>query len=128
MLVCFDWVFPEVWRMLALKGAEIICHPSNLVLSGLAQKTVPIHALTNRVYTVTANRIGTERELSFTGLSTSANPTGDILIQASQIEEEVEVADVDITVARDKMITERNDIFADRRPEQYFSTLFTTKA
>ncbi len=128
MLVCFDWVFPEVWRTLALKGAEIICHPSNLVLPGIAQKTVPIHALTNRVYTVTANRIGTERELSFTGLSTIANPTGDILIQASQKEEEVEVADVDITVARDKMITERNDIFADRRPEQYFSTLFTTKA
>ena len=128
MLVCFDWIFPEVWRILALKGAEIICHPSNLVIPGLAQKAVPIHALTNRVYTVTANRIGTERELSFTGLSTIANPTGDILIQASQTEEEVAVTDVDIALARDKMITERNDIFADRRPEQYFSILLTTKA
>ncbi len=128
MLVCFDWIFPEVWRILALKGAEIICHPSNLVIPGLAQKAVPIHALTNRVYTVTANRIGTERDLSFTGLSTIANPTGDILIQASQTEEEVAVTDVDIALARDKMITERNDIFADRRPEQYFSILFTTKA
>jgi len=128
MLVCFDWIFPEVWRILALKGAEIICHPSNLVIPGLAQKAVPIHALTNRVYTVTANRIGTERDLSFTGLSTIANPTGDILIQASQTEEEVAVTDVDIALARDKMITERNDIFADRRPEQYFSILSTTKA
>lgn len=128
MLVCFDWIFPEVWRILALKGAEIICHPSNLVIPGLAQKAVPIHALTNRVYTVTANRIGTERELSFTGLSTIANPTGDILIQASQTEEEVAVTDVDIALARDKMITERNDIFADRRPEQYSSMLFNTKA
>lgn len=119
MLVCFDWIFPEVWRILALKGAEIICHPSNLVLPGLAQKAVPIHALTNRVYTVTANRIGTEGELSFTGLSTIANPTGDTLIQASQTEEEVGVTDVDITLARDKMITERNNLFADRRPEEY---------
>jgi len=119
MLVCFDWIFPEVWRILALKGAEIICHPSNLILPGFAQKAVPMHALTNRVYIVTANRIGTEGDLSFTGLSTIANPKGEILIQASQMEEEVGIKDIDITVARDKMITKRNDLFGDRRPGEY---------
>lgn len=119
MLVCFDWIFPEVWRILALKGAEIICHPSNLVLPGLAQKAVPVHALINRVYVVTANRTGTERDLSFTGLSIIANPKGDILVQASQRKEEVGVEDVDITMARDKMATPRNDLFGDRRPEEY---------
>ncbi|HVP06218.1 MAG TPA: nitrilase-related carbon-nitrogen hydrolase, partial [Candidatus Acidoferrum sp.] len=69
MLICFDWIFPEVWRILALKGAEIICHPSNLVLPGRAQKGVPAHAMMNRVFVVTANRIGTERDLTFTGNS-----------------------------------------------------------
>ena len=119
MLVCFDWIFPEVWRILALKGAEIICHPSNLILPGFAQKAVPIHALTNRVYIVTANRIGTEGDLSFTGLSTIADPKGEILVQASQAEEEVGIKDIDITMARDKMITQRNDVFSDRRPGEY---------
>jgi len=119
MLVCFDWIFPEVWRILALKGAEIVCHPSNLVLPGLAQKGVPIHALTNRVYIVTANRIGTEGDLSFTGLSMIANPKGDILAQASQKREEVRIQDIDIAMARDKMITNRNHLFSDRRPEEY---------
>ena len=119
MLVCFDWIFPEVWRILALKGAEIICHPSNLVLPGLAQKAVPIHALTNRIYTITANRIGTERDLSFTGLSTIANPHGDILFQASQTEEEAVIKDIDIKLAKDKIITKKNDLFSDRRPEEY---------
>ena len=119
MLVCFDWIFPEVWRILALKGAEIICHPSNLILPGFAQKAVPIHALTNRVYIVTANRIGTEGDLSFTGLSTIADPKGEILVQASQAEEEVGIKDIDITMARDKMITHRNDVFSDRRPGEY---------
>jgi predicted amidohydrolase len=119
MLVCFDWIFPEVWRILALKGAEIVCHPSNLVLPGLAQKGVPIHALTNRVYIVTANRIGTEGDLSFTGLSIIANPKGDILAQASQKREEVRIQDIDIAMARDKMITDRNHLFNDRRPEEY---------
>ena len=67
MLVCFDWQFPEAWRVLALKGADVICHPANLVLPGLAQRAVPIHALTNRVYVVTGNRTGTEGGLDLHG-------------------------------------------------------------
>ncbi|MCP4540715.1 MAG: carbon-nitrogen hydrolase [Chloroflexi bacterium] len=119
LLVCFDWIFPEAWRVLALKGADVICHPSNLVLPGFAQRAVPIRALTNRVYVVTANRIGVERDLTFTGLSTIANPKGDVLVQASQGEEEVGIVDIDIGLARDKRITSRNDVFADRRPNDY---------
>jgi len=119
MLVCFDWLFPEVWRILALKGADIICHPSNLVLPGLAQRAIPIHALTNRVYIVTANRIGAEGDLTFTGVSTIANPRGDILAQAAQAKEELVVREMDIALARDKMMTPRNHLLSDRRPEQY---------
>lgn len=119
MLVCFDWIYPEVWRALALKGADVICHPSNLVLPGLAQRAVPIHALTNRVYVVTANRIGREGELTFTGLSTLADPRGEMLAQAPPDEEAVCVVDVDVALARDKQITPRNHLWADRRPEAY---------
>jgi len=123
MLVCFDWIFPEAWRVLALKGADVICHPSNLVLPGLAQRAVPIRALTNRVYVVTANRIGTEDDLTFTGMSTIASPNGDILTQASPTEEVVSVVEVDVSLARDKSITPRNDLFADRRPDAYHAVL-----
>lgn len=119
LLVCFDWVFPEVWRILALKGADIICHPSNLVLPGLAQRAVPIHALINHVYTVTANRIGSEGDLTFTGLSTIADPLGNNLHQASRTGEEIGIVDIDPALARNKMVTPRNDIFEDRRPELY---------
>lgn len=119
MLVCFDWIFPEAWRILALKGADVICHPSNLVLPGLAQQAVPIHALTNRVYVVTANRIGTERDLAFTGMSTIASPEGKVLAQASQTDAETRVVEVNIELARNKDITARNHILADRRPEEY---------
>ncbi len=125
MLVCFDWLFPEVWRILALKGADIICHPSNLVLPGLAQGAVPIHALTNRIYIVTGNRIGTEGDLSFTGLSTIASPRGDVLEQASPSEEQVGLRDIDISLSREKNITPRNNIFGDRRPEEYSFLLRT---
>jgi predicted amidohydrolase len=108
-----------VWRILALKGVDIICHPSNLVLPGLAQSAVPIHALTNRIFVVTANRIGAERDLLFTGLSTIADPRGTVLLQASPLEEEVGIVEIDPGLARDKSITARNDVLCDRRPDEY---------
>ncbi|MFZ7113509.1 MAG: nitrilase-related carbon-nitrogen hydrolase [Desulfatiglandales bacterium] len=119
LLVCFDWIFPEVWRILALKGADIVCHPSNLVLPGLAQKAVPVHALLNRIHIVTANRVGTEGDLTFTGLSTIADHRGNVLLQATEVREEVGIVNVNPELARDKRVTPRNDIFEDRRPDQY---------
>lgn len=119
MLICFDWLFPEVWRILAMKGADLICHPSNLILPNWAQQAIPVYALVNRVYIALANRIGAEGKLSFTGLSMIAGPKGEVLSQASGTGEEVGLADVDIQLARDKMITPLNHIFEDRRPDLY---------
>jgi predicted amidohydrolase len=119
MLVCFDWIFPEAWRVLALKGADIICHPSNLVLPGLAQQAMPVHALINRLYIVTANRIGSEGDLTFTGMSTIADPRGQVLAQASPTHPEVSRVDIDVNLARTKDITARNNLLTDRRPQEY---------
>jgi len=119
ILICFDWIFPEAWRVLALKGADIVCHPANLVIPGHAQRAVPVHAVMNHIFIVTANRIGQERDLTFTGLSTIANPKGEVLAQASETETEVRIVEIDIAMARNKAITPRNDVLADRRPEEY---------
>jgi predicted amidohydrolase len=119
MLVCFDWVYPEAWRVLALAGADVICHPSNLVLPGLAQRAVPIRALTNRVYVITANRVGSEGDLTFTGLSTIAGPRGELLAQTPAEGEAVAVVEADVELARDKQITPRNHLLAGRRPDAY---------
>ncbi|MCK5248027.1 acyltransferase, partial [Candidatus Bipolaricaulota bacterium] len=40
MMVCFDHLFPESARSLALQGADVIAHPANLVLPDLAQRTM----------------------------------------------------------------------------------------
>ncbi|MCD4744849.1 MAG: hypothetical protein K8R58_00955 [Bacteroidales bacterium] len=118
LLICFDWIFPEVWRILALKGADIICHPSNLVLP-YAQKAIPIHAMLNKVFIITTNRTGKEGNLTFTGKSIIANPNGEILMSASENEEETAIVKIDPALARNKMMTERNDIFKDRITEDY---------
>jgi predicted amidohydrolase len=119
ILICFDWQFPEVWRIYALKGADLICHPSNLVLPGKAQSAVPVHAMLNRIYVVLANRTGRERDLEFTGRSLVASPSGEVMAQGPAEADEVRIVEFDPAKARDKLVTPRNDLLADRRPEFY---------
>lgn len=118
MLICFDWVFPEVWRILALKGADVICHPSNLVLP-YAQQAVPVHGMINRTFNITANRIGSERGLTFTGQSIVSDPLGKTLLKAPLDKECVMIAELDLDLARNKMITPRNHVLNDRLPAEY---------
>ncbi|NIQ04861.1 MAG: acyltransferase [Candidatus Korarchaeota archaeon] len=117
VMVCFDWFFPESAKILALKGADIIAHPSNLVLP-YAQRAMPIRALENKVFTITANRIGKERDLTYTGQSQICSPSSEILAQASKENEEMLVVDIDPEKARDKQITKRNHLFEDVRVEE----------
>jgi predicted amidohydrolase len=118
MLICYDWMFPEVWRILALKKADLICHPSNLVLP-FAQQAVAAHALINKVYTITANRIGTEGGITFTGKSTICNPFGSILKQADKLKEDIKTVVIDPLISRNKKITKENHIFKDRQIDSY---------
>lgn len=126
MMVCFDWAFPEVARILALKGADIICHPSNLVLTH-CQQAMCTRALENGVFTVTANRYGIESrlqgELTFTGQSQITDPLGKRLCTAKPQEECLSVVEIDVSRARDKQLTTKNNLFEDRRPDKYQSLL-----
>jgi len=123
MMVCFDHLFPESARSLALQGADVIAHPANLVLPDLAQRTMSIRALENGVYTATANRVGTEargdESLTYTGQSQVVAPSGEVLVRLSQDQVEVAVVEIDIAEARDKAITKYNDKLGDRRPNLY---------
>ncbi|PID29960.1 MAG: beta-ureidopropionase [Candidatus Cloacimonadota bacterium] len=123
MMICFDWIFPEAARTLSLKGAQILAHPANLVLPW-CQEAMKIRSLENRVFSVTANRIGKEKyfdeELIFTGMSQITNTTGEIIKRAEEKSEEVFVTEIEIDEANNKSVTSENDIFSDRREEFYF--------
>ncbi len=122
IMVCFDWVFPEAARSLALGGAEIIAHPANLVLP-YCQDAMITRSIENRVFTITANRGGKDvrgdRELSFTGKSQVVSPGGERLLEFEREEEGIKIVDIEPIMARDKNITEYNDLFRDRRPGVY---------
>jgi predicted amidohydrolase len=119
MLVCFDWAFPEIWRVLALKGADLIAHPANLVVKGGGHKAVPVYAKINGIFVITSNRIGVEGDLKFTGGSLIADPNGNLIAEASADQEETKIVEIDIKMARNKMITPKNHLLNDRRPELY---------
>jgi predicted amidohydrolase len=122
VMICFDWYFPEAARSLALGGADVIAHPSNLVRQD-CPRSMPIRALENHVFTATANRIGSEtngdEHLTFIGRSLLCDPRGQVLASAGPDEEVVIGAEVDPFEARNRRITALNDLFDDRRPDTY---------
>ncbi len=123
MLVCYDWRFPEIARVLALAGADVIAHPSNLVVTAFAQQAMRVRALENRVYAVTANRAGADVRpggtIAFTGCSQVVDVNGVVLAVAGARAPKALVADLDLSRARNKRFTARNDLMRDRRPEFY---------
>lgn len=122
MMICFDWFFPESARVLALKGADIICQPANLVLPW-CQRSMVTRSIENRVFTVTANRVGTEMRgdfsYTFTGGSQVTAPDGRVLASAPAGGEAVDVVDIDPLRARDKRLNDWNDLVASRRQAFY---------
>jgi predicted amidohydrolase len=125
LLICFDHLFPEAARSLALKGAQIICHPSNLVLPTYGQLTTRVRSIENHVFWVLANRCGTEdrgtKKLTYTGCSQVTASDGSILSEATAEEETLKIVEIDPAKALDKHVTKLNDLFEDRRPDLYKS-------
>lgn len=122
LMICFDWRFPEVGRVLSLMGADVLAHPSNLVFAN-AQDAMRTRAIENRVYTVTANRVGTERRrggtVPFTGRSQIVAPSGEVMARAGVKDVCARAVDCDLAESRRKRLTRRTPIFTNRRPEFY---------
>jgi len=123
IMICFDWIFPETTRSLALLGADIIAHPANLVLP-YCQNAMITRCIENRIFAITSNRIGEENRGSdhfkFTGKSQVTSFNGEILSSAPKDEIFIDIVDIEIKKARDKKINEFNDLFEDRRENLYY--------
>jgi predicted amidohydrolase len=122
LMVCFDWIFPEVARILALAGADVLCHSANLVLP-YAHAAMVTRALENRVFVILSNRVGREslenRTLDFNGGSRIIDPSGTVIVCSDGTGEDVQVVEIKPTTAQNKMITPRNHVLHDRKPERY---------
>jgi len=130
LLICFDWIFPEAARCLALLGADLLIHPSNLVLPHCPDAMIT-RCLENRVYAATANRVGTEERggvcLEYIGRSQIIDATGRVLVRGGGLEECVLEARVQPAHSRDKRLGTHNHLFNDRRPDFYPTLCLPTR-
>jgi len=123
IMVCFDWIFPEAARSLAMQGADILCHPSNLVLP-YCQDAMVTRCIENGVFAVTTNRTGSEERgdkerLAFTGGSQVVSPGGEVMFRLGRDEEGFQEVEIDPTLAKDKQVTPENHLWEDRKPDMY---------
>ncbi len=132
--ICYDLRFPEVTRALALGGADIVAHPTNFPMAAKVQTELitVARAAENRIYLLTANRVGKERWGEFCGWSQIVDPYGKRLAEAGETEEILLVAEIDVEKARDKDYVVPGEyelyLFGHRRPELYGALVEETQA
>jgi len=122
VFICYDRHFPEPARMLGLHGAQLTFNPSATIESVsryLWELEQPAHAVANGFFVGAVNRVGEElvEGARFYGSSYFCDPRGQIVARASDSDDEVLVADLDLG-----MIDEVRTVwqfFRDRRPETY---------
>ncbi|MFQ5912374.1 MAG: nitrilase-related carbon-nitrogen hydrolase [Nitrospinota bacterium] len=123
LMICFDWIFPETARMLALQGADILCHPANLIYT-LCHQAMVVRCIENRVFAVTCNRTGQDARkpgetLTYTGGSQVVDPQGRILLRAGEERAEGQAVNIFPERSRNKDFSPYNHLVRDRRVEIY---------
>jgi predicted amidohydrolase len=119
--ICADGLIPETTRVLALKGAQLLI---NTLHSGGSDEThlhVPVRAYENRVWLVSANKVG-KRDLGaldrFSGGSQIVSPQGDILARADALTDSFVWADIDFNDPQQAQ-SQKSEVLELRRPECY---------
>jgi omega-amidase len=118
--ICYDLRFPEMARTLAVKhGANVIVNSSAwpVVRAEHLRILTVARAVENQSYFIIANRVGSDKDVTFCGSSVIVDPSGKILAAASPDREELIHAEISEEVIAD--VRNRVTVFAHRRPELY---------
>ncbi|TNY34982.1 carbon-nitrogen hydrolase family protein [Thermomonospora catenispora] len=85
MAVCFDGDFPELWRIQAVRGAEVICRPSALLRSAdVWELTNRARAYDNHVHVIGANAVGADPAGTlYFGNSMIVTPIAEVVARAA---------------------------------------------
>lgn len=117
--ICYDIRFPEIYRKLALGGAQIIVHPAAFPRGRIDQLEVCLRAraIENQLFAVMANNCGTIGGAEFGGRSMIIGPAGDIKAKAPETEETVITAALDLSEM--ETLRKEKPVLSKRRPELY---------
>ncbi len=124
LTICYDIFFPEISRLLRLKGAQlIICiSASPAVRRKFFEVFTAARAMENTVFLAYTNLVGIEDGLQFWGGSRIIAPSGHIIAQAKYDEEDLVTGEVDYSDL--KRIETFVPTLRDLRPE-FFDSLKT---
>jgi len=116
--ICYDLRFPELFRKMALEGAEVICLPAEWPKPRQEhwRTLLRARAIENQLFIAAANCCGIQGKLDFFGMSLLISARGEVLAEAGE-------TDTVLTASFDRaeMAEYRGQIrcFFDRRPEIY---------
>ncbi|AJY77629.1 carbon-nitrogen hydrolase family protein [Paenibacillus beijingensis] len=116
--ICYDHGFGEMFRIMALKGAQVIFIPSAIPknFEYLLDLRTRARAQDNQLFTVAVNRVGAEDDVVYCGNSKIVNPRGEVIHQAGD-GEEVLIGTIDLSEITQERKQEM--ILRSRRPELY---------
>ncbi len=120
--ICYDLRFPELFRKMALEGAEIICLPAEWPKPRQEhwRTLLRARAMENQLFVVATNCCGIQGKLDFFGMSLLLSARGDVLAEGGETDTEL-IATFDYA----EMAEYRQQIRCayDRRPEIYGTLL-----
>jgi len=124
MSICYDLRFPELFRTCALRGAKIQLLPSAWPYPRLEHYKILIkaRAIENQNFIIAVNQVGDEKfsddnTVTYFGSSVIVDPWGNIVIEASEKEETLLTAEIDLDVIDE--VRKKITVFSDRKPELY---------
>ena len=116
--ICYDLRFPELFRKMALEGAEIICLPAEWPKPRQDhwRTLLRARAMENQLFLIATNCCGPQGKLDFFGMSLLLSARGDVLAEGGETDVEL-IATFDYA----EMVDYRSQIccYDDRRPEVY---------
>ena len=124
ILICWDNEFPELWRLLEMKGVEFVFSPYAMSRptgeffkeQWLFEARCCAYYFTT--YVMKVNRVGPEGEMVYRGRSLVVDPTGKLIAgPASEEKDDILWADIDLKTVRE--LRNRRPRLMNRRPEVY---------
>ncbi|MDI6601521.1 MAG: carbon-nitrogen family hydrolase [Thermoanaerobacteraceae bacterium] len=122
VIICYDLRFPELTRLLALKGAKALFIPAEWPQPRLEHWRIlqRARAIENQLYVISCNRVGKKGDDVFFGHSMVTDPWGEILCELSD-KEEIKTIEIDLKSVDE--VRNKIPVFKDRRADVY--TLWT---
>lgn len=118
LIICYDLRFPELSRLLTLRGAQIIFVPAQWPTPRLEHWRVLLQAraIENQCFVVSCNTVGQKGKDHFPGHSLVVDPWGRIVYEAG---DEETVAVVELDGEEVNRVRRTMSVLTDRRPDCY---------